>query len=119
MRERRLIAEAILVVAATRIALWILPFGVVHRYATRAPRRPRSLDAKKIAATVAKVARRASCLTRVLAASIVLARHGHASTARIGIRDTGTGVEAHAWLEHNGRPILGDDPPPGTFVALH
>lgn len=124
--DRLLLAEAALVVPIVRMALTILPFRLVHRgiaAATRFLRRPapatRTQD--RITWAVMVVAVRvpgASCLTQALAATLLLVRHGHAATLRVGVakNDDGT-LRAHAWLESGGRAILGE-PAPGVFVPF-
>ena len=55
------------------------------------------------------VARRtsAACLTRSLALNWMLARHGYAAQLRIGVRQAGAAVDAHAWIEYGGA-VLAD-----------
>ena len=51
---------------------------------------------------------RSTCLTRALAAHLLLARSGHESRLHIGVaRDERGAFEAHAWLERNQQVILG------------
>ena len=125
--ERLLLAEAAISVPLIRLALTLLPFRLVHRGIAAAalrPRRSRSRDPltpERIARMVTAVARRvprASCLTQALAATLLLARHGHTSTLRIGVakNDDGT-LRAHAWLESGGRTILGGSDA-GEFTHL-
>src|SRR5690349_7185173 len=54
-----------------------------------------------------------TCLSEALAAQAVLARHGHASELRIGVRKAGEKFEAHAWLECAGRILIGNPKPEG------
>jgi hypothetical protein len=52
---------------------------------------------------------RATCLTQAIASEIMLARHGHSSNLRIGVTKDAKGVfGAHAWLEVQGRVVIGD-----------
>jgi hypothetical protein len=125
--DRLLLAQALVAVPTVRIALTVLPFRVVHggiaaatrRLHRQAPTSPRSRDRITWAVTVvAARVPRASCLTQALAATLMLARHGHAATLRVGVakNDDGT-LRAHAWLESDGLPILGE-PAPGIFVPF-
>ena len=125
--DRLLLAQALVVVPLVRVALTVLPFRVVHRgiaAATRrlhrqAPASPCARDRITWAVTVvAARVPRASCLTQALAATLMLVRHGHAATLRVGVakNDDGT-LRAHAWLESDGQPILGE-PAPGVFVPF-
>ena len=124
--DRLLLAEAALVVPIVRLALTILPFRFVHRgvaAATRSLRRsaPTARAQERITWAVMVVAARvpaASCLTQALAATLLLVRHGHEATLRVGVakNDDGT-LRAHAWLESAGKAILGE-PAPGVFVPF-
>lgn len=49
----------------------------------------------------------ASCLTQALAAKEVLKGYGQSSTVRIGVAPKDLTIEAHAWLEVEGRIVLG------------
>ena len=115
--ERRLLAEAAIAVPLVRLALTLLPFRLVHRRIAAAALRPRRSSphdrmtpeqiARMVTAVAARVPR-ASCLTQALAATMLLARHGHAATLRIGVAKNDDGsLRAHAWLESAGRTILG------------
>ena len=59
---------------------------------------------------VAAAARRApwrpACLPACLAAKRMLAAHGCDAQLRVGVRPAKGGVEAHAWLEREGRRVF-------------
>jgi hypothetical protein len=125
--QRALLAEALLVVPLVRVALSLLPFRIVHRgiaAATRKLHRSTSSTSRTperitwAVTTVAARVPRASCLTQALAATLLLVRYGHAATLRLGVakEDDGT-LRAHAWLESDGRAILGE-PAPGAFIPF-
>jgi hypothetical protein len=125
--SRRLLAEAAFVVPAVRVALSLLPFRLVHRgiaEATRRLHRP-TADATRtpecitwaVTAVAVRVPR-ATCLTQALAATLMLVRHGHSATLRVGVAKNDDGsLRAHAWLESGGRTILGE-PVPGAFTPF-
>jgi hypothetical protein len=48
---------------------------------------------------------RASCLTRSLALQWILARRGIGTELKVGVRNGGDGLRAHAWLECGGVPV--------------
>jgi hypothetical protein len=118
--EQRALLAAIAVVAVVRLSLWVLPFRAIHRAssargaAPRVPGAPRSAPPERLVWAVEAAARRvprATCLVRALAAQVLLARHGHASQLRLGVaRGAGRAFEAHAWLEGNGRVLIGGGP---------
>lgn len=123
--ERWLLAEAAIVVPGVRLALTILPFRLVHRGIVATTNRlhrssaSESRTPERVARMVAAVAARvprASCLTQALAATLLLARHGHPSTLRVGVAKNEDGtLRAHAWLESNGHTLLGG-PDSGAFA---
>lgn len=105
-------------VAAARVLLWALPYrtlrSVLERSAPRASRgacRPGAAG-QRIGADVARVARLvpgATCLVQAVAAQWLITRSGASAGLRIGVARGTQGVEAHAWLESDGRVVLGGD----------
>ena len=118
-RDWRMLFEALLVVPAIRLALWLLPFRVVLAFVER--RRAAAdgnVSMERVLRAIHAVARRvprATCLTRALAAMFLLARHGHGATLRLGVAKEDGRVSAHAWLESEGRMIMDGA---GVFVVL-
>lgn len=126
--ERRLVLQALVVVPAVRLALWVLPFRFVRSYVERASARLPARGGLKPAVPAERVVRavsavsarvpRATCLTQALAASLLLPRYGHDATLRVGVaKGEGGRLRAHAWLESGGATILGE-PEPGAFQPL-
>lgn len=108
-RDWRLLFEALLIVPAIRIALWLLPFRFVLAIAQRPSASVPKVTMERVLRAIHAIARRvprATCLTRALAAMMMLARHGYPSTLRLGVAKEGDRVAAHAWLERGGVPIL-------------
>jgi hypothetical protein len=120
--QRSLLLSALGWVVFVRAALWCLPYGSVRRLtsATVAPspvpppplggRDPVVGSVTSAVRSASRYVPRATCLTQALFAERMLARRGRAATLRIGVVRGATGaLEAHAWLEHEGRVIIGDD----------
>jgi hypothetical protein len=120
--QRSLLMAALGWVVVVRVALWCLPYGTVRRLTTTrvapSPTPPPPRDGRdplvgSVTAAVRSASRyvpRATCLTQALVAERMLARRGRVTTLRIGVvRDTTGALEAHAWLEHDGRVVIGDD----------
>ncbi|WP_162562421.1 lasso peptide biosynthesis B2 protein [Salinigranum rubrum] len=99
-------------VAATvdRVCSW-LPVP-----STEAPTVDRLVWAVDVASRTVPV--ETTCLPRALTGSALLARYGYASTLRIGVRREGGEFAAHAWVERDGRVVLGDLPDLEMFVPL-
>ena len=115
-RERKLLLRSVLLVAAVRIALWTLPFRWVRLVVGERRAVSPGLTAipvKRLTWAVQAAARRipgASCLTQAFALQYLMGRAGHGAEVHIGVaKDAARGFEAHAWVEHGGAVVLGDD----------
>lgn len=107
------------VVVGIRLALWWFPYATVIRYLTRRRARlnrqphPGYIDPSRIAWRVSVAARavpRSTCLVQALAGQQLLAAAGHDSTVHFGVAiGPGGPLGAHAWLECQGRIVLGGD----------
>lgn len=111
---RLLLAEAFVATVVVRAALSSLPYAAASRVIARAQpligRRPR--EPRRVAWAVRAAAHRvpgATCLVQALVGQALLARSGRTSAIRFGVRRAATGVEAHAWLEHEGGTLVGAD----------
>lgn len=99
------------------LALRCLPFARVMRFCqdfrtTGDEGNPQSRPPVTQLAWLVTVAGRhspttATCLTEALALSWLLSRQGIATNLRIGVAHRHGDLDAHAWLEQNGRIILG------------
>jgi hypothetical protein len=123
--ERLLLLEALAVVVACRLGLWLLPFQKLRALVSEMGQRPidsqtsNPLSVDRIAWAVRAVSQyvpRATCLTQALAGQVLLVRRGYPTCLRIGVtRKPREGLEAHAWLECDGRIVLGDH----GFLAMY
>ena len=115
--ERRMFFRALALVAAIRVALWILPFRVTRRWVERLGRPTGpwcELDRmaiRRAAWAVGAASRRvprATCLTQGMAMQILLGRQGQRTHLHLGVARKEDGkLEAHAWVEAQGRIIAG------------
>ena len=122
--ERRLLVTAALLQAAIRLGLALLPYrkvsGLVDRLARVRPRRhlAPSVSPERIARSVTRASSAvpgATCLPQALAAKVLLERGGHPARVRVGIgRTEGARLLAHAWVESEGRIVVG-----GTDLARY
>lgn len=129
--QQRQLLRTLLLVIAIRLGLWTIRFRLLRQIAEKistARRRgfadPGEIDAitRRIAGNVCLSARlvpEATCLTRALAAQILLGYEGLPSTLRIGVAPAGgaNGFRAHAWLECEGRVVVGGEIM-GEYVPL-
>jgi hypothetical protein len=116
-----LLLEAWLTLCWVRAGLWLLPWSIVSKEPARSTRRSTPSIEQSSAAIriVSRYVPSATCLTQALALRRLLARHGRVSVLNLGVRNPPGGrLQAHAWLEADGRVILGD---PGSveYARLH
>jgi hypothetical protein len=110
--ERILLIQAFWSVALWRFKLSFSPSGVIRR-PVREPRHTVGIapPIDKIVWAVETAARyvpNATCLTQSLALQSLLLRFGHRSSIHIGVaKGSDEGFAAHAWVEFDGRILLG------------
>ena len=123
--ERRLLARALLLVVAYRIALQVMPVCRIRKLAScPAGNSPAlgKLAPDRVAWAVEAASRRvpgATCLTQALALQRLLAKDGHDAEIRIGVaKGEGGGLDSHAWLVCHGRVLAGDDGDLGRYEPI-
>jgi len=126
--DRWLLAAAAALLGATRVGLWLFPFGTVQRVAARLERRrlPENADpnaAQRVVWAVDMASRyipaSKNCLNRALTAKVLLARHGLSSHLRIGVqRDSEGELKAHAWVEAAEGILIGNMPNLSRYAPL-
>jgi hypothetical protein len=130
--HQKLLYQAMVVVGLIRVGLWIMPFRMVTRILSVLTRRdvPDSLGETiasrdpdyKVAWRIKMVSRwipGATCLTQALATQLLLRRRGQVSDLRIGVAKGESGkLEAHAWVELNGRVIIGKLPDLYRYINI-
>jgi hypothetical protein len=113
--ERRLLVSALAYLAAYRIGLWVLPLpGLLRRAQTwQVSETCQVLTEPERIAWALRVAGRylpggRNCLAQALAGRALLARRGCPAQLRIGVAAAaGERFRAHAWVEHEGRILIG------------
>lgn len=111
--EGRGLLLALALLPATGLALRVGGLRLAWRALgldTPSPVRRGTLDARQLARLVAAASRwgpfRCSCVGRSLVLQAMLKRHGVESQLRLGVRKDGMRLAAHAWVEHQGRPLI-------------
>src|SRR5881296_1041372 len=115
LAERRLVLAAAALAAGVRLALRVAPFRLVQAALVRVARPSRSVPSLPVprivwavTATTRRVPGANGCLVRALVARTLLARHGHPAKVRLGVpRRPGGALAAHAWVESDGRIVVG------------
>jgi hypothetical protein len=121
-----LFLESLTVVLAARVGLWLVALPrlrvLLRRLARAMPyghSRPQVASVVRAVTRASALVPRATCLTQALAAEALLGRYGWHAEVRIGVRlADGSGLIAHAWVEREGKPILGGATAPLHFTAL-
>ena|SRR5687768_6598334 len=128
-------AQALAVVWMVRAALGRVPFETLGAAVARLGRRRRRIEPIRGAAGARRIeriervvrgvnrasrrVRGATCLTRALAVQALLGFTGVSSLVRYGVgRDANGGFRAHAWVECDGRVIIGGGEDMNGLVAL-
>lgn len=107
-----------LMVLGVRAALHVLPYRTVQRWLTRGTRDvsslvPEVLHARRrrivslVTATSKHLLGDKPCLTQALVAQRLLRQQGYDTELRIGVTKEGEELLAHAWLEREGRVVIG------------
>jgi len=126
--EQILLVRAFVLLGVVRVGLWLLPFKTLQRLLsqlvqTRARswnkgrfRTERGIWAVQVAS---RYAPRTTCLTQALAAQVLLGFDGIPASIRIGVAKEKVGeLEAHAWLERDGKILMGGSEADHRYVRL-
>jgi hypothetical protein len=112
--DRRLLIEAFAACAWFRLVLYFVSANRLRDLAARSGRsggRPVERPVERIvwaARTATRWTPGATCLVSGLALQRMLGRHGHRSELHIGVARTGGVFAAHAWVERDGRVLVGE-----------
>lgn len=127
--EKILFIEAFFFVAATRAGLWLVPFRIFqNNFRGFLSAKPEAVEPdwpqlERIVRAVKAASRfvpAASCLTQALAALFIVKLKGQEAELKIGVaKSAGADFEAHAWLERDGRILIGRVPGHGRFMVLN
>ena len=113
-------------VPVTRVALKVCPWQVVSRAFDRQGVREQQPDLRRAKAAVwaveavsTRVLRDRPCLTQALVARRFLRQCGVDALLKIGVaRDEGGEFQAHAWLEYEGRIVIGGANSGATYTTF-
>ena len=112
--ERRLILEATIILAASRIVVLTVPFRFIARWVSRMPENGACDEALRgqvrqaITIAAKNVPWNAVCLPQAMTAKVMLARRGCGSSFHLGAGFDEKGkFVAHAWLVANGDIVVG------------
>jgi hypothetical protein len=113
--EQRFLIRAWILLGVIRLGLELFPFSTLRKLLDRL--RPKLGSFKKefseeqLVWSVTVVSRyipKATCLAQALAAQLLLQQAGHQACLHIGVEEAGKGgIKAHAWVESQGRILIG------------
>lgn len=126
--DRQLLVKTALLLGIIRLGLWLLPFQTLRRLVVRmtqttSMQKQDQIFVNKVVWAVRVVSRhmpgKVKCLARALTTQVLLGRSGYQSQIRIGVAKNKTGqLEAHAWVESQGRIIIGGLKDLGRYTPL-
>ncbi len=109
--ERRLVVQAWLALTLVRILLWVLPYRRVEAWlikpAAQVPGRATPAEIARSITRASTLVPAATCLVQALAGSWLIRRAGGIAELRFGVAKDHAGFKAHAWLEGEGRILIG------------
>ena len=121
--ERSLLLQSFILLAWVRLALWVLPFRWVSRVCARHSGNRRrictAIPEDRLIWAVRVTAPRvpgATCLVQAMAAKYLLERCGRKPRLHFGTTKDNGRLLAHAWLELDGRTVLGGEIAPRYSV---
>lgn len=113
-RQRSIFIRSFVWVAMYRIGLWVLPFRATKKWTVYNANSVSTDSDHQVVAEIVRGVRfasryvpYASCLTQALAAKRLLGGYGQSAELKIGVAKSNGDFEAHAWLEIDGRIVLG------------
>ena len=108
-----------------RIGLWVVPFSVTRKWTMEYRSPLANIGDDELVTEIVRAVRLASgyvpyasCLTQALAARKLLAYYGQGADLKIGVTKSEGDFEAHAWLEIDGRIVLGKQRVHSRYAVL-
>lgn len=109
--DRRLLLRAVMVNVVARVALYVRSLDGLRAWSSRRGPMGRYPLNKILWAGLAVAERMpgATCLSSSLALQRLLSSNGYVSELHIGVARQGGAFFAHAWVEYEGRILIGED----------
>jgi hypothetical protein len=124
-RERAILLWSFVWVTLFRIGLWVLPFGATKKWTvgnadpiTKNSDKQTVIEIIRAVRFASRYVPYASCLTQALAARKLLGEYGQTAELKIGVTKSDGDFEAHAWLEIDGRIVLGKQRMHSRYAVL-
>lgn len=127
-REKIIVAKVFCTVLRVRLCLWFFPKRSVRRWLPTVENdhiNGKAVDWFEVRRMVERVEHcsryipKATCLTQALSAFLLLRNAGQLSNVKIGVeKDQAGRLAAHAWVEVEGKIVLGRVPRLDRFTVL-
>lgn len=129
LRQYFQILITLILLAAIRLGLWLLPFQTLLQSLEKLGRSASPSLSVSPSLSISHIVWRVNvssrylpgvkCLARALATQLLLNRCGYSSELQIGVAKSEQGeLEAHAWVEYQGKVIIGGLSTLSRFVPL-
>jgi hypothetical protein len=112
--DQQLLITTVLTMIIIRVKLYLIPFNHIQRSIEKNTTKKASnnIPVHKLTWTVQTVSNyvpQATCLTKALTAQKLLKKYGYSSQIKIGVgKDINGEFEAHAWVEYDGKVVIGE-----------
>jgi hypothetical protein len=125
--DRILLFVTLILLTAIKFGLWILPFRYLFKLVTIITEGLNSKAANQVTLSqiiwAVNVITRympggAKCLARALTTQVLMNWCGFKPEFRIGVAKSETGLDAHAWIEYQGRIAIGNLSDLSRFIPL-
>lgn len=114
--EKKVALNSFLLVIRIRIMLWMFHFSTVQNRVQKiacnynsTPKNTITMNRLRIMImATSRYVPRATCLVQALAGYILFSKYGYSTSIKIGVLTENGEFEAHAWLEHDEKVVLGE-----------
>jgi hypothetical protein len=126
--DRYLLLSTLVLLVTIRLGLYLLSFRILLKWTRRVSHTTFKASLKnktspgKIIWSVNAISRYTpgvKCLARALTTHILMSRYGYSPQLQIGVASSEGGkLEAHAWIEHQGRVAIGYLPDLARYIPF-
>lgn len=113
--DKKVAIEALFWLILLRLMVWMFPFKFVQKRVQKITNylssgsAPVSMSRVRVMIViVSRYVPRATCLVQALAGYILFSKYGYNTSIKIGVLTENGEFEAHAWLEHGKKVVLGE-----------
>ncbi|MCC7551746.1 MAG: lasso peptide biosynthesis B2 protein [Methanobacterium sp.] len=114
-KDKILAMESLFWLIMIRVMLWIFPFSYVQKRVQKIADYifvdDSNVPLQRISLMIlasSKYVPRASCLVQALAGYLLFSKYGYNTLIKIGVSNEDGVFEAHAWVEHDEKVVLGE-----------